>query len=342
MSEQESVVTEPSLPTPGQLLKEARQKKGLSLEQVANKLNLRAHNIEAIEGDEDDSNLSATFTKGYLKVYAKFVDVKESEILQAYEHINAVDKEPAKLQSFSRRVAKQTSDARLMMLTYFIITIVIALSVLWWFQQSDDVAVLQTPLNTPSLAVADQEESNVNTTPSQQNEQPAPIEEGVAQGSNTFADQANDLIETADNLETETDDIAVLVGDAIEGLTSEQPLPPVIDEVPGGNTLVGEDVLTETSDSVEQETVSDNFDELVELIFEFSDDCWVSVVDSTGETRAIGVKRIGYIMTVSGVPPFEVTLGAPQAVQISMAGEPVNMTRFPGGRTAKFELPLQE
>jgi cytoskeleton protein RodZ len=345
MSEQESVVQESSLPTPGQLLREARQAKGLSLEQVANKINLRAHNIEAIENDEDDSNLSATFTKGYLKVYAKFVDVSEPDILEAYERINSVDKEPAKLQSFSRRVAKQTNDARLMMLTYFIIAIVIALSVLWWFQQSEEAPVVQSPISTPPV-----EQSTTDTV----NDTPLPSNQTVLVEESTInVDEVVDSNLTSTTVESLSDEadtinnVEALVGEAIDGLTTEQPSVPdiaeadqeLVDGEVGDAALLAE--VQDTRDS-QVDNEFDSFAAPVELVFEFSDDCWMNLVDATGEAIAYGVKASGRVMTVSGVPPFEVTLGAPQVVQISMAGDAVDMSQFPAGRTAKFELPLQE
>jgi cytoskeleton protein RodZ len=341
MSEQESVVTEPSLPTPGQLLKAARQAKELSLEQVASKINLRAHNIEAIENDEDDSNLSTTFTKGYLKLYAKFVDVSESDVLQAFERMNSVVKEPAKLQSFSRRVAKQTSDARLMMVTYFIIAIVIALSVLWWFQQSKETAVIQAPLPTPSIAITEQESVIPQTSAPTLNDPPSSAEESVIEDGELLVGQISDLTEITEDGAPIVDDIEALADDVSGSAIGEQAAAGTNEEQI--DPVAADDILTETIDNTEDDAAFDSFAiGEVELIFEFADDCWVSVVDSTGETIAIGVKKSGYVMTVPGIPPFEVTLGAPQAVQISMAGDTVDMTRFPAGRTAKFELPLQE
>ncbi len=342
MSEQESVVQEPSLPTPGELLKAARETKGLSLEQVASKINLRAHNIEAIENDEDDSNLSTTFTKGYLKLYAKFVDVSETEVLQAFERMNSVAKEPAKLQSFSRRMAKQTSDARLMMVTYFIIAIVIALSVLWWFQQTEEAPVAQVSLNRSSQSPIEQESESLGTSQSVQNDQPVPSNERDTEVDDIAADQNNDLTGSANDIGSLVDDAEELLGETAENLDNGQPSTDSSVEL--SDVIPVNDVpLTESIESTTEDTAFDSFAAVsVELIFEFADDCWVSVIDSTGETIAIGVKRSGYVMTVPGVPPFEVTLGAPQAVQISMAGDAVDMSQFPAGQTAKFELPLQE
>jgi cytoskeleton protein RodZ len=77
------------------------------------------------------------------------------------------------------------------------------------------------------------------------------------------------------------------------------------------------------------------------MVFTFSDDCWVSVKDANGEVVAIGVKVKGRVMEVSGLPPLEVILGAPGAVDIDFGGEQIDMSQFPVTRTANFQLPLQ-
>jgi cytoskeleton protein RodZ len=80
----------------------------------------------------------------------------------------------------------------------------------------------------------------------------------------------------------------------------------------------------------------------VELIFEFSGDCWMNLTDATGEDIAYGVKVKGRVMPVTGIPPFVVTLGAPEVVKIRYAGERIDMSFLPFGRIAKFDLPLSE
>jgi cytoskeleton protein RodZ len=68
----------------------------------------------------------------------------------------------------------------------------------------------------------------------------------------------------------------------------------------------------------------------------------MNLSDATGENIAYGVKVKGRVMPVTGIPPFIVTLGAPEVVKISYAGESLNMSFLPSGRIAKFDLPLSE
>lgn len=291
---------------PGTLLRQAREQMGLSIQQIATKLHLKAAVIEDIEGDCLDESISVTFSKGYLKLYAKHVAVDEQKIVAAFDNLNTQQKEPAKLQSFSRRVARQASDDRLMLVTYLIVALVVAMVIWWWFQQSSDSpnesnlsdmsanAVAQPAAQAPS----DKEQESVETEePSADNRLPQNLDAQITE------------IPAEDSQVTDESTLQT------SQLNSEQPIESarVINEPQGTDKI--------------------------ELIFTFTDDCWINIADSTGEAIAYGVKESGRVMTVSGVPPFEITLGAPQVVQISYAGEMVDMSFLPAGQIAKFNLP---
>lgn len=78
----------------------------------------------------------------------------------------------------------------------------------------------------------------------------------------------------------------------------------------------------------------------IDAIFNFSKDCWIKVTDSSNETLAIGIKKAGHAMTLTGVPPFDVILGAPDAVSITYQDEVLDITKFINGKTARFSVPL--
>lgn len=298
---------------PGQILKSARLTASLSIQDIAKKIHLKSVMIEDIEADKYDSNISLTFIKGYIKLYAKQVSVPESEIMAAFESINIQKKEPAKLQSFSRRVAHQANDDKLMLVTYFILAVVFALVVVWWLQQgesdnTDDVTVL--PETTYSTVI---EEASVNRS----SESLAFEEPSVSQPS-TAINEKSSITDDSD----------------LQALSSESEKV-VLNNIP--DQLADVAVQQVQSDSTESQVA-----ETVELVFTFSEDCWMNLSDATGENIAYGVKAAGRVMPVSGLPPFVVTLGAPQVVQIQYAGEAVDMSVFKAGNTAKFTLPLAD
>mgnify|MGYP006077159999 CR=1 FL=1 len=75
-------------------------------------------------------------------------------------------------------------------------------------------------------------------------------------------------------------------------------------------------------------------------IFTFTGDCWVSIYDATGDRIAYGVKKTGYVMTISGKPPFKVDIGRPALTSIEFNGKSVDMSQFDKDNIAKFTLPI--
>lgn len=106
------------------------------------------------------------------------------------------------------------------------------------------------------------------------------------------------------------------------------------------NETLDEHVL---ADQTNQPTLA-NTDSAVNSTLEmvFNDESWVEIHDGEGEKVAFGVKKAGYVMTLSGQPPFTVVLGKHDAVEVTLDGKPVDISAFPENRLAKFTLPLAE
>ena len=299
---------------PGQILRQARERAKLSTQDIADKMKLKRALIEDIEQDNFDNNISLTFVRGYLKLYAKHVHVEETEILNAFEKLSTQKKEPVKLQSFSRKVANQSNDDKLMLVTYLILAAIIALVVIYWFQQS----------STDTTAL------NATKYPETTNKDV--ISQDILSLEQTLTSDSATLLATQINENKSSDDVN---GTAVP-ITDNQStsLETVSDTVSDSGSLT---VLAENTEIRVIEGTAP-----VKLIFEFSGDCWLNLTDATGEKIAYGVKVKGRVMPVTGIPPFVVTLGAPEVVKIRYAGEFIDMSFLPSGRIAKFDLPLSE
>ncbi len=72
--------------SPGQALREAREKFGLSVEEVASELNLSVSQIHALEENRFEALPGKTYVQGYLKSYARLLNSDESDVLQNFSH----------------------------------------------------------------------------------------------------------------------------------------------------------------------------------------------------------------------------------------------------------------
>lgn len=73
--------------TLGDKLKEARENLGLSLREVEEATKIRKKYLQALENEEFDVIPGKTYAKGFLKIYAKFLNLDYKEILEEFESI---------------------------------------------------------------------------------------------------------------------------------------------------------------------------------------------------------------------------------------------------------------
>lgn len=330
--------------SPGATLKQARLSAGLSVNDLASKLYVKPAEIEAIESDVLDANKSRTFTKGYVKNYARIVGlnvVALGDAFDAFHNSGTLQSDNTKLQSFSKRVAKEANDNRWMMVTYFILLLFIGGFVLWYVQQPG------ASLPKSEVLVGEQQTPNGNTAA--QTKQATIVEEIAEEeplepDSIILSDSAV-LTQTQANNESQPvyDNQIAALNDVLAEQSSQKTdieAQDVQEDVV--NSLRKVDVqpidATNLPEPVEpQDTITPS----VSVVFTFKEDCWVEIIDASGEAIAYGVKKAGRVMGIEGVPPFNIKLGAPQVVSIVYDGEEVDMSGFSGRQIGKLVLPPQ-
>ena len=305
----------------GTLLKNKREQLGLSQKQIADRLRLRLSIIENIENNNFASDQVATFTRGYLRSYAKAVGIEESVVLCALDGCEETKPEPQEMKSFSRKTKREAHDSRIMTLTWGIFAVIIGISSVWWWQNQETTMVDLTSQTEQEIALEDQaanQELDFTTLESAQ-----PQSEVALDANADDAPEVDPVLEQPDSqapLETE------IVPEVAQEAQPEKQLEQNV------NTTEAEPV----SESV-QSTQSDTIANLLKLTF--SDDCWIQVKDSSGKTLSTGVKKAGQTLELSGNLPYSVILGAPENVSMTLASEPVDLSGYTSGKVARFNLP---
>lgn len=146
---QEAVTSESSLgslPQLGQRLREARDARGVTLEEVAARLRLGVATIRSMEEGSFERLPAATYARGYLRAYSNFLGLDAEPLLQAYDQY--ADK-PPELNPFASSPPPQiqASDLPVRAVTYGIAMLLIALlgAWLWQTQQFSSVDALSMP-----------------------------------------------------------------------------------------------------------------------------------------------------------------------------------------------------
>lgn len=86
LQETEAVSEETQTPAPaiGPSLKQAREARGLSVEDVASHLRLSVRQIHALENDEFSALPEATITRGFIRNYARLLEISSEPLLESY------------------------------------------------------------------------------------------------------------------------------------------------------------------------------------------------------------------------------------------------------------------
>ncbi|MGV6827078.1 MAG: helix-turn-helix domain-containing protein [bacterium] len=72
---------------PGALLAQSRKAKGLTVQQAANMLHLTVETVESLELDDYEGLPARVFIRGYVKNFARLVELPESQVLQRFDDL---------------------------------------------------------------------------------------------------------------------------------------------------------------------------------------------------------------------------------------------------------------
>ena len=82
----------------GTVLSEARKAQNFTVDDISKHLKIPVHTIAAIEANDLDALPAPTFTQGYIRAYAKFLEISEDSVLEMYNaavpHESSTDLKP--------------------------------------------------------------------------------------------------------------------------------------------------------------------------------------------------------------------------------------------------------
>lgn len=149
---------------PGARLRHAREQKNLSIPHVADRLYLNVNVIKALEADDYDSLPSPVFVRGYLRNYAKLLEIPVDSVLDGYTiPTNKLSMSTSIVPTSSAKTSStpaSSSDSWVKAVTFSLIIIFIAFMVLWRIYPRDfsdttdltesSTTQLKPPVRTPS------------------------------------------------------------------------------------------------------------------------------------------------------------------------------------------------
>jgi cytoskeleton protein RodZ len=127
-------------PSPGAMIRAARERTHLSIDELASQTKLARHTLEALERDDFNALLEPVYVRGYYRKCAKVLGVPEQEMLAAYQ--GRVEPRspaaPSKLRLASGTELGSTSRLPIALAIFFATVAVAVCAFLWFWRSSNE------------------------------------------------------------------------------------------------------------------------------------------------------------------------------------------------------------
>ncbi len=122
--------------TPGSLLLAQRETLELSLQHVADELNLTMHYVRALESDSYDKLPGDVFVKGYIRSYARLLGLDPDQMLEIYREFTT--HKLARKEEAIKRHARRRMDKNRPWIIFSGVAFVVVAIVLWLLSSGND------------------------------------------------------------------------------------------------------------------------------------------------------------------------------------------------------------
>ena len=361
---------------PSELLAEARQRLGLSQKEVADKLYLTTLFIKYIDAGEFSSLPKPAFIKGYLRTYARVVNLSGDEIVALYDAELEIAEPTPEIRGVTEEDVGTASITGPVLQTGLIGLggLALVVSVIWWLvsdpEEETPLSVTQPGVSQPAtqdsseaafdFEIATQEGAALQSE--QVSQAPAlPDQTGLeSQIAMTETLRAIDTVEqalaetVAESPEvsaipaTEASIQEALTEQSISGPSNSEPSISEQSSSEQSSSEQDSPSVVAVSDSVKFERTTDGARSFVtvdasgfdQLELSFRDECWVEIADNQFGLIYNDLNQVNDVLTIYGTAPFEVLLGKATGVEMIYNGRPFELEPFISrDRTAKLTVP---
>ncbi|MDU6708150.1 helix-turn-helix domain-containing protein [uncultured Haemophilus sp.] len=337
-----NTIVEPIEISFGDKLRKTRESLNLSLEDVAKATSLRPNILEKLENNEFvQKNVPATFLKGYLRSYTKFLRIPESE--WANLDFGEVPKnELDKNMRTMRSVNQYAPHGRWVgVLTSLVLLIVVGMTALWWwqnYQKSNEERDNLVQTYVEKEKAAEVPVTHLNEIPVVVNSHPTVSTNrtvSVTEATNNAV--VEPVVSTTQENQAKTVNADVSTA-ATSAPTVEQAQAPVVEQTLPNTEPTTEKTIPDIQSAVENPAISEaQTTAKGDLVIEITkNSSWISVKDQNRKVLAQKEYKQGEILTFNG-DKYALIIGAPGNVRITYKGEAYPLTV--DGRVAKFKLP---
>jgi cytoskeleton protein RodZ len=298
----------------GSRLRAAREKKGLTVLQAAEKLHVDSKVVEALEAEDFAALGAAVYARGHLRHYAELVDERPAELQELY----ASATRPAPVQPDLTRISRPLPDSESSKLAGPAVTVLVAIALVgtvWWVMTLSNDKAQPTSVQTasapaPQKAHNSETDTETNTaanaavganTPASPPVPPAPgVDAGTQRGQQAVGKSAKG---------------ATPAGAAATAAANRAPTSPNATTITAATPAAAPTTASATAPPTSHPKDA-------ELTLKFSSDSWAEVYDASGQRLFYDVGAASSAHTVRGPAPMRVVLGNASGVALEYNGRP--------------------
>ncbi|MET1078765.1 MAG: RodZ domain-containing protein [Pseudomonas sp.] len=313
---------------PGETLRVAREAKHRSVAEVATQLNLTPQRLAQLEAGEFDKLPGHTFARGYIRAYAKLLGMDQNRLVVEFDQFTGTDAAGSSVHSLGRIEEPVRLSQGILGVVSFVLLLLLGGGAFYWWQGQSD----RSNPDRGSIGLEHVEVESADGT-TQIHPLDEPEDQAVAQAQ---VSQELPLDEVASELAAAPEPSAPPVS------PTPQPAEPVAPTMPNDPVAVAPAPTTTPTapaavePSVALPVVPVAGEGVVQL--QFTADCWTQLKDASGKVLLSALKRSGERLEFRGKAPLELRLGFARGVQVSYNGQPVDVTPFTTGETARLKL----
>lgn len=319
---------------PGDRLQAARISHGFTLADVANKMHLSEAILTSLEENNFDEITAPIFVKGYLRSYARIVNVSEDDIIQQYASYYT-DGDPPISSTSNTSSDINSDDARVKWITWLIIIGLIVLLAAWWwnrYQQPTETVSLDSSESSETITGVTQEKPTDNSMEIASDQQPEVIEsirqdvQAELQQSHTRSGESQQEMTAGSDTPVaaeEADSSPVVLEQEESVVSKEVEIPEPVDRTP---------VLSEPTPVEPVKPASG-------LVVTVNADTWTDIRDSRGKKLVYDLLRSGETVNVEGNAPYRAFFGNGYGVSLTYQGKDIDLKPvIKADNTAKISI----
>ena len=323
---------------PGETLRKARESKNLAQADVAQQLNLTLRALTQVEAGAFDKLPGHTFARGYIRAYAKFLELDQDRLVADFDAYTGTDSAGSSVHALGRiEEPTHLAQSLLRFVSVGLLLGLLAVSFFWWQEQStrkDSDAAVSRALEHVEVESAD------GTTEIHPLDEPE--DQAVADGQAQIVEPASEI---APELAAQT---ATTAPAADTATSASQPAPVVepaaavvapvaaVPAAPVSAALPSVTPVVEAPVSAPAPVQAAAGQALVNI--QFTANCWTQLTDANGKVLFSALKRAGESLELAGKPPLELRLGFARGAQVSYNGQVVDVAPYTSGETARMKL----